>query len=130
MPSPVRYEQHGKPHAALMGWLVYYWANTPGVAAADNSTLRLDTDNEPQPDAVLHIEPAHGGQVRIDAAGYLASAPELVAEVAASSASIDLDSKLRVYLRNDVREYVVWRVLDEAIDWFVAPAVLSLNRYK
>ena len=45
--------------------------------------------------------------------------PELVAEVAASTASYDLHDKLRAYQRNGVREYVVWRVLDRAIDWFV-----------
>jgi Uma2 family endonuclease len=118
MPSPVRADQHGKPHAAVLGWLVNYWANTPIVAAADNSTIRLDLENEPQPDAVLYLEPAHGGQARIDADGYIAGGPELVAEVSASSVSLDLNSKFRLYLRNGVREYVVWRVLDQAIDWF------------
>jgi hypothetical protein len=89
------------------------------VAAADNSTLRLDLENEPQPDGVLYVEPAHGGQAQIDADGYIEGGPELVAEVAASSVSIDMNSKFRLYLRNNVREYVVWRVLDRAIDWFV-----------
>jgi Uma2 family endonuclease len=55
----------------------------------------------------------------MSADGYLEGAPELVAEVAASSAGIDLHSKLRVYQDNGVREYVVWRVLDGEIDWFV-----------
>lgn len=45
--------------------------------------------------------------------------PELVAEVAASSVSYDLHDKLRSYQRNGVREYLVWRVWDSAIDWFV-----------
>ena len=119
MPSPVRVEQHGKPHAAIMGWLGFYWANTPVVAAADNSTLRLDLDNEPQPDAVLYLEPGFGGQALIDADGYIEGGPELVAEVSASTVSIDLHSKLRLYQRIGVREYVVWRVLDQTIDWFV-----------
>ena len=44
--------------------------------------------------------------------------PELVVEVAASSASIDMHDKLRVYRRNGVREYVVWRTLEQRIDWF------------
>ena len=35
------------------------------------------------------------------------------------SASYDLNVKLRVYRRNGVREYVVWRVLDNTIDWFI-----------
>ena len=37
-------------------------------------------------------------------------------EVAASSASHDLHDKLNVYRRNGVREYLVWRTLDERID--------------
>jgi len=119
VPSPVRLAQHGRPQAAVMGWLMVYWAHTPGVQVGDNSTVRLDMDTEPQPDALMIIEPARGGQATIDADGYVAGAPEMVVEVAASSASIDLNSKLRVYRRNGVREYVVWRVLDEAIDWFV-----------
>ena len=76
-------------------------------------------DNEPQPDAVLFIDPTSGGQARITADDYLEKAPELVAEVAASSASYDLNTKFNVYRRNEVREYIVWRVLDREIDWFV-----------
>lgn len=33
--------------------------------------------------------------------------------------SYDLHDKLHAYRRNEVREYVVWRVWDRAIDWFV-----------
>jgi Uma2 family endonuclease len=119
MPSPVRFHHHGRPHALLMGWLIHYEAETPGVLTADNSTARLDLDNEPQPDAVLLIDPACGGQTRISEDDYIEDAPELVAEVASSSVSIDLNTKLQVYRRNGVREYVVWRVLDRAVDWFV-----------
>lgn len=122
MPSPVRYCRHGRPHAQLMGWLIQYEAGTPGVEAADNSTARLDLDNEPQPDAVLLIDPARGGQARISLDDYLEDAPELVLEVASSSVSIDLTTKLQVYRRNGVREYLVWRVLDRAVDWFVSRA--------
>jgi hypothetical protein len=92
----------------------------------DNSTVRLDLDNEPQPDAVMIIDPARGGQARVSADDYIEGAPELVGEIAASSAGIDLNSKLRVYRRNGVREYLVWRVLDQAIDWFV----LRHSRYE
>ena len=49
--------------------------------------------------------------------GYLEGAPELVVEVSASSASIDLHDKLRAYRRNGVQEYVVWRTR-RRIDWF------------
>jgi Uma2 family endonuclease len=76
-------------------------------------------DNEPQPDAVLFIDPAKGGQARISADDYIERAPELVAEVASSSVSYDLHDKLKAYRRNGVCEYIVWRVRDRQIDWFV-----------
>jgi hypothetical protein len=49
-----------------------------------------------------------------------------VAEVAASSVSYDLHGRLRAYANNGVREYLVWRVLDGQLDWFV----LRGKRYK
>jgi Uma2 family endonuclease len=122
LPSPVRHRQHGAPHAHLISWLGLYTANTPGIEASDNSSVRLDLDNEPQPDGLLFIDPACGGQVRISADGIIEGAPELVAEVASSSVSYDLHTKLHVYRRNGVREYLVWRVLEQEIDWFVLRA--------
>ena len=119
MPSPVRVRRHSGPHAQFIGWLVFYQAHTPGVETADNCTVRLDLDNEPQPDALLFIDPARGGLVRISVDDYIESAPELVGEIASSSASYDLNIKLHVYRRNGVREYIVWRVLDRQVDWFV-----------
>lgn len=119
MPSPVRVNHHGSPHARLMTWLGVYWSQTPGVRLADNATIRLDLDNEPQPDATLMIEPACGGRAKISDDDYIEGAPELVAEVASSSVSFDLHAKLRVYRRNGVPEYLVWRVDDKAVDWFV-----------
>jgi Uma2 family endonuclease len=117
--SRVRLAYHGEQHAELVGWLALYGAYTAGVRVGDNTTVRLDLDNEPQPDAVLLVDPSHGGQAQIDADGFLAGAPELVAEVTSCSASLDLHAKLHVYRRNGVREYLVWRVLDQAIDWFI-----------
>jgi Uma2 family endonuclease len=119
VPSPVRHRQHGSPHAHLITWLGLYAANTPGVEVSDNSSVRLDLDNEPQPDALLVIDPTRGGQVRLSDDGIIEGAPELVAEVASSSVSYDLHAKLHVYRRNGVREYIVWRVLDQEIDRFV-----------
>ncbi|MEO8495462.1 MAG: Uma2 family endonuclease [Planctomycetota bacterium] len=118
MPSPVSNENHGAPHAKLIGWLIAYESHTPGVEASDNATVRLDWDNEPQPDALLRIVPKSGGQSGDDA-GYIAGGPEWVGEVAASSVSYDLYDKKEAYRRNGVREYLVWRVEDRAIDWFV-----------
>jgi Uma2 family endonuclease len=117
--SPFRLSRHGRPHFDLVTWLGIYKAATPGVIGADNASTRLDLDNEPQPDAALLIDPAKGGQARISADDYVEQAPELVAEVASSSVSYDLTDKLKVYRRSGVREYLVWRVLDRQIDWFV-----------
>jgi len=117
MPSPVS-RDHWEPHFKIIAWLGLYESATPGVQGGDNGTIRLDLENEPQPDAFLRIRPECGGQSG-DSDNYVDGAPELVAEVAASSASYDLHDKLRAYQRNGVLEYVVWRVWDRAIDWFV-----------
>ena len=118
MPSPVRFRHHSQPHFDLITWLGFYAAFTRGTGRGDNGTIRLDLDNEPQPDAFLMLLPEFGGQARIDEDDYIEGAPELVAEVAASTVSYDLHNKLRAYRRNGVREYVVWRVDDQAVDWF------------
>lgn len=119
LPSPLRFEPHAEPHGNLITWLGVYKAMTPGVRMGDNPTVRLDLDNEPQPDAVLLIDEAAGGRSRLSEDGYIEGAPELVAEVAASSAAYDLYEKKTVYRRNGVREYIVWQVLDQKLDWFM-----------
>ncbi|MBI5383127.1 MAG: Uma2 family endonuclease [Verrucomicrobia bacterium] len=119
MGSPVRADQHGEPDNLIQGWLCNYCIGTPGVRAATNSTTRLGPDDVPQPDGVLRILPERGGQARLDAKGYLLGAPELVVEVAASSASLDVREKLASYRRAGVREYLVWRTEDSAVDWWV-----------
>jgi Uma2 family endonuclease len=116
MASPLRLKAHGEPHAFIMGWLAVYKAATPGVQLADNTTVRLDAENEAQPDALLRIE--SGGQSTISEDDYVEGAPELVVEIAASSASYDLHDKLRAYRRNQVQEYLVWCVRDRQINWF------------
>jgi Uma2 family endonuclease len=119
MPSPVKFKKHSGPHFNLIGWLANYAASTPGTGGGDNGTLKLDLKNEPQPDAFLLILPEFGGQATFDDDDYVVGAPEWIGEVSASSVSYDLHSKLEAYRRNRVKEYVVWRVLDRAIDWFV-----------
>jgi Uma2 family endonuclease len=118
VPSPTRHRRHGKPHARIMTWLGVYAVRIPIVELSDNATVRMDLDNEPQPDAILSLPHEVGGRSRIDDDDYFTGAPELIAEVASSSASYDLGAKKNAYRRNGVQEYVVWRVLDETIDWF------------
>jgi Uma2 family endonuclease len=119
MSSPVRAKQHGRPQTRLVTWLAFYEDATPFTFSADNSTVRLDLDNEPQPDVLLLIEPEAGGQALFDDDGYIVGAPELVAEVAASSASYDLHDKLKAYRRNGVKEYIIWQTQNKKIDWLI-----------
>jgi Uma2 family endonuclease len=117
--SPVRWTQHGRPEHVLSAWLTFYEVATPGVMAAHNATLRLDNDNVAQPDVVLRLPEAAGGRSQISRDGYLEGPPELVIEVAASSVSYDLHQKKNAYRRNGVLEYLVHRVEDGEVDWFV-----------
>jgi Uma2 family endonuclease len=119
MPPPVSFAGHSEPHQNLMYWLGTYKSLTPGIRGGDNGSLRLDLDNMPQPDGFLMIPQHAGGQAIVDEDDYVAGAPELVAEIAASSVSYDLHQKLNVSRRNGVREYVVWRTQDRAIDYLV-----------
>ncbi len=116
--SPVRYYSHGRPHGNLMTWLGTYAAMTPGVEVADNATVRLDTDNEPQLDALLRLPPALGGTSFITGDDYVEGPPELVIEIAASSAAYDLYDKRDVYRRNGVREYAVWQIYEQKFEWW------------
>ncbi|MCC7364917.1 MAG: Uma2 family endonuclease [Dehalococcoidia bacterium] len=115
MPSPVKADEHSEPQAFLVGWLFLYAHRHPEVQMGDNGTVRLDNDNNLQPDGFLRLR-QHGTSHMVD--GYVEGAPELAVEVAASSVSIDLHAKKRAYRRNGVREYIVWRTRDRALDWF------------
>lgn len=118
IPTARRFRSHGQPHANLSGWLGNYQVATPGIELGIEPTVRLDVDNEPQPDAVLMIEEQAGGQARLSEDDYIEGAPELVAEIAASSAAIDLGDKKRAYRRNGIKEYIVWQVFEQKLDWF------------
>jgi len=119
MPSPVHFNSHGQPHSAIIGWLFTYAAATPGVSVGDSTTIRLDFDNEPQPDGLLRIEEDAGGQSRISDDDYVEGPPELIVEVAHSSAAYDLHDKKQAYRRNGVQEYLVWQIEEQQVDWFV-----------
>src|SRR5213594_1820616 len=46
VPSPIS-TNHSGPHFNLITWLGLYCAFTPGVDGFDNTSLRLDMENEP-----------------------------------------------------------------------------------
>lgn len=119
MGSPVRFDRHSSQEGAFAAWIGLYREFTPGLRSGTNATVRLDFDNEPQPDVLLRIPEAAGGQSAVGSDGYIEGAPELIVEVAASSVSYDLHQKKDVYRRSGVREYLVLRVDDGELDWFV-----------
>ncbi|PSO49539.1 MAG: Uma2 family endonuclease [Cyanobacteria bacterium SW_9_44_58] len=118
MASPLRFQQHAEPHASILTWLTTYRIFTPGTRVGDTPTVRLDGDNEPQPDAILFLDESVGGQTRLSEDDYIEGAPELVVEVAASSTAIDVFDKKRAYQRNGVKEYLVWQIYENRLDWF------------
>lgn len=119
MPLPIRFEQHAEPHSWIITWLGLYIAATPGVRIDDNTTVRLDFENEVQPDALLRLEPTLGGQSHISDDDYIEGPPELLVEIAASSAAYDMHAKRRVYARSGVQEYLVMQIYERRIDWFI-----------
>ena len=73
MPSPMR-RDHGDSDHPVAAWLSRYEQYTPGVMGAGGSTVKLDPRGEPQPDHLLYILPECGGQMGVDAEGYLTGA--------------------------------------------------------
>jgi Uma2 family endonuclease len=117
MPTSMR--RHGMEQGTLIGWMYHYTLHTPQVTVSGPGTVKMDDDNVPEPDAAMWIEPEFGGQARFDHAGYMLGAAELFAEVAASSTARDLGPKFKVYEQAGLKEYIIWRVEDQALDWFI-----------
>lgn len=114
----VNHVYHGRPHAHLCGLLGIYNMNSSHLDVGNNSTLRLDTKNELQPDVLLRLTTKAGGSSIIDEDGYIQGPPELIAEVAHNSASYDMHDKLKAYRRNGVQEYIIWLSEDERLLWY------------
>src|SRR5262249_14668627 len=112
----VRHRAHGKPHIVLAAWLGYYLLKTPQLEPSDNATIRLDEENEPQPDLLLRL-PA-GGKSKVSKDDYIEGPVEFVAEIAASTVSLDMHAKLDMYRSHGVQEYLIWRARDKKVDWF------------
>ncbi len=117
MASPVSLDLHSEPHAHLLGVIFNYKIHVPAIRIADNGTTKLGKKDIPQPDIKLFITSNAGGQSQV-VDGYVVGPPELVAEVSASTRSIDINQKFQMYQKAGVKEYLVWRVEDDEIDWW------------
>jgi Uma2 family endonuclease len=95
--SPTRTDMHADPVGLVAFWLNAYRMKVPGLRVAVDGTVFLAPDSELQPDVFLYWQPARGSGARLNAEGYIEGAPELVVEVAASSASYDLHDKVEAY---------------------------------
>jgi Uma2 family endonuclease len=115
VPSPVRFGVHSSPHGAVATVLGVYSARTIGVELGIDSTIRFPEGTRVQPDICLIRSGPGGPDIVRD---YLVAAPGFVAEIAASSANIDMHEKKELYRRNRVPEYLVWRVIDGEMDLF------------
>jgi Uma2 family endonuclease len=117
MASPVRADVHGDPDALIQTWLGVYAVAHPQLQHSTNATVRLTTEDIPQPDASLRRLPNYGGHARMNK-GYIEGPPELVVEIAASSRTYDAHDKLDSYRGAGILEYILYRTEDGELDWF------------
>lgn len=115
--SPLKL-RHGNRHLLLGTAFTLYQGQTPGVEVADNTTVILGDEGEPQPDLLMRILAEHGGQSGTTDDDYVDGAPELVAEVSPTSLSIDLHKKKSDYSRYGVQEYLVLSLRDGQLQHF------------
>ena len=127
---PVRHTRHSQPNNFLGGCLFNYHAATPGTDPGENGTCRLGPIDAPQPDSFLRIHEEAGGRTRLTADDYIEGGPELVCEIAASSAAADAGQKREAYRLAGVPEVVIWRTEDAALDWFVLRGQGAAARYE
>jgi Uma2 family endonuclease len=116
MSAPVSVE-HGDMDGDVGGWLGTYKVATPGAASGHNTTSFL-LEDVPQPDWNLRILPEYGGASWVEDR-YLHGIPELLAEIARSTASYDLHVKLELYQAAKVPEYLVILLFEREIRWHV-----------
>ena len=127
---PVRHTRHAAPNNALAMWTGVYHAHTPGTEPGENGTCLLSETDAPQPDSFLRIVEAAGGRTRLTADDYIEGGPELVCEIAASSAATDAGEKREAYRLAGVPEVLIWRTEDAALDWFALRGEGPAARYE
>jgi Uma2 family endonuclease len=117
MAPPLR-RPHGIYQPKLSQALAHYEDATPGVELSDNATQILGKESELQPDLALRILTECGGQSRVNADQYYEGPPELLAEIAHSTRSLDMNQKRQDYEQAGVLEYLVLCVEERELYWF------------
>jgi Uma2 family endonuclease len=116
--QPISAGFHGLPDHIIQLWLGNYALGTIGVLSLGSSTVKLGPKNVPEPDSLLLLAPRKDWRRRVDEKGYLVGPPELAVEISASTRARDVRGKFSAYCKSGIREYLVWRVKDRAVDWW------------
>ncbi len=117
MASPTRWS-HGAYLLKLGAMMDRYSEATPGIDCAIDATAILSEESEPRPDLALRVLAEYGGQSQVNDEKYLVGAPELVAEIAFSTYSIDMHLKREDYEKAGVAEYLVVCLEERELHWF------------
>ena len=117
MSSPLRI-QHSDYDDELGFIFGLYRRRTPGIGVLHNATTILGDESEPQPDLGLRILDGYGGLSTVNSKNYIVGPPELLAEIAWSTRSIDLHLKRVDYRFAGVQEYLVLCVEEQELHWF------------
>lgn len=114
--NALRAVAHGDPHSVLSLWLGTYAIHDPNLVVSDNATVFLGSEHEPQPDLCLRL--SEGGTTHLNEDGYLVGPPEMIVEIAGSSASYDFGEKRDVYEAAGVGEYLVFETIERRMEWW------------
>ncbi|MBE2239100.1 MAG: hypothetical protein IAE81_15020 [Caldilineaceae bacterium] len=68
----------------------------PGAEVSNHGRFQLDLDNELQPDVLLRLVSAAGGNSAVAEHGYLEGVLDLIAEIAASLVSYEVHVRQRI----------------------------------
>lgn len=117
MPSPSQII-HDNPLSVLVMLAKIYQGHTVGTQGVGTPTVVLDRGNVFQPDAILRLTDAVGGQSKAPLDEFIEGAPELVIEVSNTSRAFDLNQKMLAYRENGVREYLVADVRSQSFHWY------------
>ncbi len=116
---PITALYHGRPHTIALFAIAHYSFATEGVRGSAAVTVILSPiDSVAEPDALLRIDNEWDGSCHHGVDDFLHGPPELVVEIADTTAERDRGPKFDMYRRCGVQEYLVWSTREKRIEWF------------